>query len=191
MARRNGVASARSKTFTPALPHCRNAASLRSNRRRFGREECFSIASQCRRALNETPGECTSAARSTAQILSSSILTTALAQRRRSTQPLRKSGCCVNPDGHRLHHLPRTNLKHDALLRQLHERLAVEVGAENVITLRTNVSVPRAAGSRSYVQRQRWFTVVDPDAELAARAQAFAIALGSVPHVRAELSGNL
>jgi hypothetical protein len=65
---------------------------------------------------------------------------------------------------------PGRNLKHDALLRQLHERLAVEVGAENVITLRTNVSVPRAAGSRFYVQRQRWLTVVEPDAELTARA---------------------
>jgi hypothetical protein len=85
---------------------------------------------------------------------------------------------------------PGRNLKHDALLRQLHERLAVEVGAENVITLRTNVSVPRAAGSRSYVQRQRWFTVVEPDAELTARAQAFAIALASVPRVRARLEST-
>jgi hypothetical protein len=85
---------------------------------------------------------------------------------------------------------PGRNLKHDALLRQLHERLAVEVGAENVITLRTNVSVPRAAGSRSYVQRQRWFTVVDPDAELTVRAQAFAIALASVPRVRARLEST-
>ena len=85
---------------------------------------------------------------------------------------------------------PGRNLKHDALLRQLHERLAVEVGAGNVITLRTNVSVPRAAGSRSYVQRQRWFTVVEPDAELTARAQAFAIALASVPRVRARLEST-
>lgn len=82
---------------------------------------------------------------------------------------------------------PGRNLKHDALLRQLHERLAVEVGAEAVITLRTNVSVPRSAGSRSYVQRQRWFTVVEADDELTARAQAFAIALASVPRVRARL----
>jgi hypothetical protein len=82
---------------------------------------------------------------------------------------------------------PGRNRKHDALLRQLHERLAVEVGVESMITLRTNVSVPSAAGSRSYVQRQRWFTVVDPDAELAARAQGFAIALSSVPRVRARL----
>ncbi|HZS85314.1 MAG TPA: hypothetical protein VFA50_20750 [Stellaceae bacterium] len=82
---------------------------------------------------------------------------------------------------------PGRNLKHDAHLWQLHERLAVEVGAESVITLLTNVSVPRAAGSRSCVQRQRWFTVVDPDAELTARAQAFATALASVPRVRARL----
>jgi hypothetical protein len=52
---------------------------------------------------------------------------------------------------------PGRNLTHDALLRQLHERLAIEADVENVITLRTNVSVPRAAGSRSYMQRQRWF----------------------------------
>jgi hypothetical protein len=82
---------------------------------------------------------------------------------------------------------PGRNLKHEALLRQLHERLTVEVGAETVTTLRTNVSVPRSAGSRSYVQRQRWFTIVDPDAELTARAQAFAVALASVPRVRTRL----
>jgi hypothetical protein len=85
---------------------------------------------------------------------------------------------------------PGRNLTHDALLRQLHERLAIEADVENVVTLRTNVSVPRAAGSRSYVQRQRWFTIVDPDAELTARAQSFAKALASVPRVRARLDGT-
>jgi hypothetical protein len=85
---------------------------------------------------------------------------------------------------------PGRSLTHDALLRQLHERLAVEADVENVITLRTNVSVPRATGSRSYVQRQRWFTIVDPDAELTARTQAFAKALASVPRVRARLDGT-
>jgi hypothetical protein len=78
-------------------------------------------------------------------------------------------------------------MKHDALLQQLHERLAVETDAENIVTLRTNVSVPRAMGSSSCVQRQCWFTVVDPDAELTVRAQAFATALASVPRVRARL----
>jgi hypothetical protein len=70
---------------------------------------------------------------------------------------------------------------------RLHERLAVETDTENIVTLRTNVSVPRAIGSSSYVQRQRWFTVLDPDAELMARAQAFAVALTSKPRVFAGL----
>jgi hypothetical protein len=82
---------------------------------------------------------------------------------------------------------PGRSMKHHALLQQLHERLAVETDAENIVTLRTNVSVPRAIGSSSYVQRQRWFTVVDPTAELAVRAQAFATALASVPRVKARL----
>ena len=82
---------------------------------------------------------------------------------------------------------PGRSMTHDALLRQLHERLMVETDAKNVVTLRTNVSVPRVAGSRYYVQRQRWFTVVDPDAEVTVRAQAFATALASVPRVRARL----
>jgi hypothetical protein len=82
---------------------------------------------------------------------------------------------------------PGRNLKHDALLRQLHERLTFECDTKNVVTLRTNVSVPRAPGSSSYVQRQRWFTIVDPDAELDARAQTFSDALASIPRVRARL----
>jgi hypothetical protein len=82
---------------------------------------------------------------------------------------------------------PGRNMAHDALLRRLHENLRIETDAEKMITLRTNVSVPRANGSRSYVQRQRWFTIIDPDAELTARAQAFANVLVSVPRVRARL----
>ena len=87
---------------------------------------------------------------------------------------------------------PGRTMPHDALLRQLHQRLAVEADADTVITLRTNVSVPRTVGSSSYVQRQRWFTVIDPDAELTARARAFADALAAVPRVRARLdcTGN-
>lgn len=78
-------------------------------------------------------------------------------------------------------------MTHDALLKQLHKRLSIETGTDNIATLRINVSVPRAAGSSSYVQRQRWFTVIDPDAELMARAHAFATALASVPRARAKL----
>lgn len=83
---------------------------------------------------------------------------------------------------------PGRSMTHDALLRRMHENLRIETGAESAITLRTNVSVPRVKGSRSYVQRQRWFTIVDPDAELTARAQAFANALDSVPRVRVRLN---
>ncbi|MGE4340215.1 MAG: hypothetical protein AB7E55_30320 [Pigmentiphaga sp.] len=82
---------------------------------------------------------------------------------------------------------PGRSMTHDALLKQLHERLSIETGTDNIAALRTNVSVPRAAGSSSYVQRQRWFTVIDPDAALMARAHAFATALASVPRVRAKL----
>lgn len=85
---------------------------------------------------------------------------------------------------------PGRSMPHDRLVRHLHERLRVEAGAESVVTLRTNVSVPRAAGSRSYVQRQRWFTVVDPDAELTARVYAFAKTLGPVPRVRTTVDGT-
>lgn len=84
---------------------------------------------------------------------------------------------------------PGRSMKHDAFLRQLHERLLVDADAKNVVTLRTNVSVPRVTGSGSYVQRQRWFTVIDPDAVLTARARAFVDALESVPRVRAQLDG--
>ena len=84
---------------------------------------------------------------------------------------------------------PGRSMKHDALLQQLHERLAVETDAENIITLRTNVSVPDAERPRSYVQRQRWFTFIDPDAELIARARAFASNLTCIPRVRAVLDG--
>jgi hypothetical protein len=79
---------------------------------------------------------------------------------------------------------------HDALVQRPHERLSVEADARVIVTLRTNVSVPRTEGSRSYVQRQRWFTIVDPDAELIARARMFADALVFVPCVRARLDST-
>jgi hypothetical protein len=76
---------------------------------------------------------------------------------------------------------------HDQLVRELHGRLRAEAGAESAFTLRTSVSVPRADGSPFVVQRQRWFTVVDPDPALVARAGAFTEALASVRRVRARL----
>jgi hypothetical protein len=82
---------------------------------------------------------------------------------------------------------PGRNKPHQTLLQQLHERLKDRADAGVLITLQTNISVPRAAEPRSYVQRQRWFTVVDPDADLTVRARNFASALASVPRVRVRL----
>lgn len=82
---------------------------------------------------------------------------------------------------------PGRNAKHDELVTRLHMRLQAEAGARNIITLRTNVTIPRADGSPFYVQRQRWFTVVDSDDELSDRARAFAAALACVPRVAARL----
>ena len=45
-------------------------------------------------------------------------------------------------------------MPHDTLLRQLHKRWRVEANVGGTLTLRTNVSLPRAEGSRSCVQRQ-------------------------------------
>lgn len=86
---------------------------------------------------------------------------------------------------------PGRSMPHHALVQRLHEQLIVESDAKSIVTLRTNVSVPRGTGSRSYVQRQRWFTVVDADTTVVARARAFADALGFVPRVRARLDCTL
>ena len=82
-------------------------------------------------------------------------------------------------------------MPHEALLSQMHERLRVEADAERIVTIRTNVSVPRAPGAISCVPRQRWFTIIDPDADLITRARKFADALASVPRVRAQMDGAL
>jgi hypothetical protein len=84
---------------------------------------------------------------------------------------------------------PGRSMKHDDLVRQLHERLVdeTETRAENIVTLRTSVSVPTAEGK--YVPRLRWFTVVDADKKLTSRAQNFAKKLTSVPRVAAKLYG--
>lgn len=82
---------------------------------------------------------------------------------------------------------PGRTKPHAVLLQELHNRLVGETGANGVATLCTNVSVPRAADSSSLVQRQRWFTLVDPDEILLARAQAFSEAMSALPRVTARL----
>lgn len=80
---------------------------------------------------------------------------------------------------------PSRSATHDEQVRQMHERLFSEADANNVITLRTNVSVPRGDGSGYFVQRPRWFTVVDPDDDMTLRIEAFADALKAMPRLRA------
>jgi hypothetical protein len=80
---------------------------------------------------------------------------------------------------------------HNEQVRQLHNQLVVEADAGRVITLRTNISVPSTKGSRFYVQRPRWFTVVDPDAELVVRVRRFADALLAIPRVSVRLDDTL
>jgi hypothetical protein len=80
---------------------------------------------------------------------------------------------------------PGRSTTHEEQVRQMHARLATEADANRVITLRTNVSVPRGDRSGYFVQRPRWFTVVDPDGDLTWRVEAFAEALRAVPRVRA------
>jgi hypothetical protein len=84
---------------------------------------------------------------------------------------------------------PGRNKPHDVLVRLLHERLSREAHVPRAITLRTNISVPRGDGARSYVQRQRWFTVVDPDDTLIFRARLFANSLEPVPRVSVQVEG--
>jgi hypothetical protein len=74
---------------------------------------------------------------------------------------------------------------HDEQVRQRHEKLMAETGAASAITLRTSISQPRKAGSPYLIPRQRWFTIVDPDATLIERARVFCAALSSVRRVRA------
>jgi hypothetical protein len=81
---------------------------------------------------------------------------------------------------------PGRSKPHVDLLSDLHTRLRAEVGSQSLATLRTNVSVPAKAG-RSYVQRQRWFTVIDPDLVLLERLQEFARNLAKIPRLKATL----
>lgn len=81
---------------------------------------------------------------------------------------------------------PGRTLKHDAAVQKLHTDLVSIVGTQRVMTLRTNISVPRA-GTPYVVQRSRWLTVIDPDQKLVLRAELFAERLSSVPRVRAQL----
>ncbi len=85
---------------------------------------------------------------------------------------------------------PGRSKSHIDLVRDLHDRLKTETGVASLLTLRTNVSVPRIPGSPSYVQRQRWFTLIDPNPELIARTRSFSSALATIPRVTVHLEEN-
>ena len=76
---------------------------------------------------------------------------------------------------------------HAEILSELHAEVREGTGAKSVVTLRTNVSVP-AKRPGMFVQRARWFTIVDGDEELVERASAFAVAMASIPRVKAVLN---
>jgi hypothetical protein len=82
---------------------------------------------------------------------------------------------------------PGRTAPHSVLVERLHEQLKTETDARSVITLRTSISVPRGDGSISYVPRQRWFTVIDPDSALVARIRAFASAISQIPRTTSTL----
>lgn len=85
---------------------------------------------------------------------------------------------------------PGRRATHDVLVAEMHERLREESEATNALTLRTNVSIPVTAGGSTFVQRQRWFTVIDADDVLLERAESFAIALGKIPRVKASVTST-
>ena len=180
--RRHGVYSM--KSFTRGSPRCPNAALPLWNRRRSGpREHCF-IVSRCRRVSRGARGGHGSGARSTGR---TSYFSTRTWRRRRNGEACDLLGNPAAPQtrtGHRLHHLPGP--KHDA--RRAAAAVARAIDGRSRCRephhSADEFSAPGTAGSRSYVQRQRWFTVVDPDAESTVSAQAFATALASVPRVQ-------
>jgi len=77
----------------------------------------------------------------------------------------------------------------DVQVQQLQARLKTELGTDRVVTLRTNVSVPATPGSRSKVQRPRWFTVIDPEPLLLERLATFADRLASLPYLTCRWDG--
>lgn len=82
---------------------------------------------------------------------------------------------------------PGRQFTHDVMVSNLHHHLKSMCGVGSAITLRTTVSVPRALGSPYVVQRQRWFTVTDPDEVLVERAARFAAHLSQHRRAKATL----
>jgi hypothetical protein len=76
---------------------------------------------------------------------------------------------------------------YESQVQKLHERLKAETGTILGFTLLTNVAVSRADDPRYFVQRSRWFSVIDSDATLLDRASRYAAALSSIPRAKARI----
>jgi hypothetical protein len=83
---------------------------------------------------------------------------------------------------------PGRSGSHPELLQKLHDDVRRYTGSNNLLTLRTCVSVPQSPGSNRVVPRFRWITVIDFDDTLVARAQLFAEALQAIPRVNATIA---
>jgi hypothetical protein len=67
-----------------------------------------------------------------------------------------------------------------------HDHLRTKTGVEHLLTMRTSVTVPAKNGA--VAPRFRWFTLLDPDDELAARFDVFANQLSRIRNVNAVIS---
>jgi len=142
---------------------------------------CSFIATQCRPASRAAHEEHKSGQLSTARISCFALRTMASAEKARSmqpsltfacfgSQPRRWSSSPFPAEPCRMMHFFGASMS--GWLKKLLQKTSSRYGP---------MSVPRAVGASADVQRQRWFTLVDPDAELIARSQCFAKALASIP----------
>jgi hypothetical protein len=85
---------------------------------------------------------------------------------------------------------PHRNTTHDIQLATLEEQLKSQAGAISVVTLRTNVSLPNKNYPGKWVQRPRWFVVIDPNQSDRKRLASFARDLNNLNYTKACLSGE-
>jgi hypothetical protein len=79
--------------------------------------------------------------------------------------------------------------KHEIQMSKHHEMLRNQIGTESVTTLQTCVSVMvvNKNGKFQRIPRIRWFTIIDANAGLIQRADAFACRLDRIEHCKASL----
>lgn len=97
------------------------------------------------------------------------------------------SGLCRRSVSVALIRFPHRMYSHERQLVEYHQLLIKQVEVKSIITIMTNVSVPRASNSRYLVHRQRWFTILNPDALLDDRARKFTERLIRTPGASASV----